>query len=80
MPDKSQKQMIYETHQAMFGVGGSEDKGLVGDVRGIAANVKTQNSRVDKLETKVAKIYGMIAGAALVGGGIGAGIGQLFGG
>ncbi len=79
MPDKTQKQMIYETHQAMFGVGGSEDTGLVGDVKEIKTNVKAQNSRVGKLEGKVAKIYGMIAGAALVGGGIGAGIGQLFG-
>ena len=79
MPDKTQKQMIYETHQAMFGVGGSDDRGLVGDVREIKGNVKAQNDRVGKLEGKVAKIYGMIAGAALVGGGIGAGIGQLFG-
>ena len=79
MPDKSQKQMIYETHQAMFGVEGSEDYGLVGDVKEIKTNVKVQNMRVSKLEGKVARIYGMIAGAALVGGGIGAGIGKLFG-
>ncbi len=79
MAEKSQKQMIYETHQAMFGVGGSEDTGLVGDVKEIKNNVKIQNGRIDRLEARVSRIYGMIAGAALVGGGIGAGIGRLFG-
>ena len=80
MPEKSQKRMAEEVHQGMFGVEGTDDRGLVGDVKEIKSTVKEQNKRVTKVEGKVKQIYGMIIGAALAGGGIGAGIGQLLGG
>lgn len=80
MTGKSQEQLIWEVHQGMFGVEGSDDKGLVGDMKETKADVKNQNGRVTKVEGKIRYIYGMIVGAALAGGGIGAGIGSLFNG
>jgi len=78
MPEKTQKQMTYETHQAVLGIEGTEDKGLVGDVKEIKADVKSQNKRVTKLEGKQRLIYGLIIGAAGAGGGLGALISKLF--
>jgi len=80
MTGKSQEQLIWEVHQGMFGVEGSDDKGLVGDMKETKADIKNQNGRVTKVEGKIRYIYGMIVGAALAGGGIGAGIGSLFNG
>ena len=80
MTEKTQEQLIQRVHQGMFGVEGTDDKGLVGDVKEIKATVKEQNSRVTKVEGKIRYIYGLIAGAALAGGGIGAAIGKLFNG
>ena len=80
MTGKSQEQLIWEVHQGMFGVEGSDDKGLVGDMKETKADVKNQNGRVTKVEGKIRYIYGMIVGAAVAGGGIGAGIGSLFNG
>ena len=80
MNGKTQEQLIWEVHQGMFGVEGSDDKGFVGDVKEIKKDVKDQNGRIARVEGKIKYIYGLIAGAALAGGGIGAGIGRLFGG
>lgn len=80
MAEKTQEQLVQETHQGMFGVPGTEDKGLVGDVREIKREVKATNSRVAKLENKQRYMWGVMVGAAGLGGGMGVGIGKLFGG
>jgi len=76
--DKTQKEMAHDVYQAMFGVEGSDEKGMVGDIKEIRADVKAQNGRVRTMENKMKQLYGMIIGAACAGGGLGAGIGQLF--
>lgn len=67
MPKKTQGQMIQETHQGMFGVPGTDDKGLVGDVRGIRKDIGEQNGRV----RRNSKLIYIIIGALVVVGGIG---------
>ena len=79
MVEKTQKQMIQEVHQGMFGVEGSDDKGLVGDVKETKEDIRKQNGRLRKAETGIKQLYGMVVGAALAGGGIGAGISKLVG-
>jgi len=78
MTGKSQEQLIWEVHQGMFGVDGSDEKGLVGDMKETKEDVKKQNGRVTKIEGRIKYMYGLIIGAALAGGGIGASIGRLF--
>jgi len=78
MVERTQKQIAYEVHQAMFGVEGSDEKGMIGDIKEIRADVKAQNGRVRTMENKMKQLYGMIIGAACAGGGLGAGIGRLF--
>jgi len=78
MVERTQKQIAYEVHQAMFGVEGSDEKGMVGDIKEIRADVKLQNGRVAKMELKIKQLYGILIGVAFAGGGLGAAIGQLF--
>jgi len=80
MPEKTQEQLIQETHQGLYGVKDTDDKGLIGDVREIKDDVKNQNRRITKLEGAQKRLYGMIMGAGLAGGGTGAAISALFGG
>ncbi len=81
MPKKTSGQLIQEVHQAMFGVEGTEDRGIVGDVRETRKDVKEQNKRVGKAEAKINKIWGVLIGIGAVGGtGLGLGINQLIGG
>ena len=78
MTDKTQKEMAHDVYQAMFGVEGSDEKGMVGDIKEIRADVKAQNGRVSKVELKLGRIYGMVIGAAAFGGGIGSVINGLL--
>jgi len=81
MPEKTQKKMIQEVHQGLFGVEGTDDKGLVGDVKELEKYVRTQNSRVTKMEGKQKLVYGLIIGAGVLGcGGVATGVSQLVGG
>lgn len=79
MAEKTQGQMIQETHQGLFGVEGTEDKGLVGDIKEIKSDVGTMkrdmngkfdevHKRVSKLSTKVWLIVGVLVSS---GGGVG---------
>ncbi len=44
--------LISEVHQAVHGVKGTEEKGLVGDVKEMKAELKAINGRVTTVETK----------------------------
>lgn len=68
MPEKTQKQMIQETHQGMFGVEGSDDKGLVGDVKELVVDVKEQNGRVRKNSKIIYVIVGVLVAAGAISG------------
>ena len=56
----TQKEYSKQVHQAMFGVAGTEDTGLVGDMKKLVKHVETQNGRIRKLELKV-----VVLGAAM---------------
>ena len=73
--------IIQETHQALLGIKGTEDNGLVGDFKELKEAVKIQNSRISKVENKQSKIKGILIGLGVLGsGGLGMGISQLLGG
>lgn len=68
MTEKTQKQMIQETHQGMFGVEGTDDKGLVGDVKDIKSEIKEQNGRVRKNSKMIYIIVGVLVVVGAAGG------------
>ncbi|KKN76890.1 hypothetical protein LCGC14_0365410 [marine sediment metagenome] len=46
MEDKERDKLAQETHQALLGIPGTEDKGLVGDVKEMKSEMKKMNSKV----------------------------------
>ena len=52
MEESERDKLAQETHQALLGIPGTEDKGVVGDVKEIKADLKLVNSRVTVVETK----------------------------
>ena len=72
-------QMLQEVHQGIWGVKGTEDKGLMGDFKELKEAVKEQNGRHHKLSKKVNILIGALVGSGLLTGG-GIGIAQLLGG
>jgi len=66
MPEKTQKQLAQETHQAVLGVEGTADKGLVGDVKDVVGILKTQNHRIRKLEIVVGSLIAALVSAGVL--------------
>ena len=80
MPDKPNKQLIQELHQGIYGGPGTEDMGMIGDVKELVKTIKDQNTRVRKNEVKISKIWGILIGVGVIGGtGLGLGIKTLIG-
>lgn len=77
MVEKTQKQMIQETHQGMFGVGGTEDKGLIGDVKEIKRDL---NGRVSRNSRLIFIIIGILIALGAVSGAEAADIIHILGG
>ena len=65
--EKTNKQLIQETHQGLFGVIGSEDGGLVEKVNKLVEYMEHQNGRVRRCEVRISKIWGVLLGAGLLG-------------
>ncbi len=81
MADKSNKQLIQELHQGIYGVPGTEDKGMIGDMKDLVVTVKKQNARIGKTENGISKLKGILIGVGILGGGgTGIGLWQIFGG
>lgn len=79
MKASERDKLAQETHQALLGIPGTDDKGLVGDVKEIKTQLNSLNGRVRKNERDITY------GKALLGlsGGIGAvwaGVHRFFGG
>ncbi|KKL05276.1 hypothetical protein LCGC14_2607660 [marine sediment metagenome] len=64
----TQKELIQEVHQAVLGVEGTDDKGLVGDLKELKTDVKAQNGRVGRNTLKIAGIIAFLAGLGVLGG------------
>lgn len=77
--DKTQKQMIQEMHQGMYGIDGTDDKGMFGTVKEMAKDLHKQNSRISRVEIKQKLIYVLVLGSALTGGAIGTAIANVVG-
>ena len=81
MLEKTEKQLIQELHQGLYGIPNTEEKGLCGDVKELVKEVRNQNTRIRKNEKKIAYIWGILVGLGIAGGtGIGLGIKALIGG
>ncbi|KKL17996.1 hypothetical protein LCGC14_2479920 [marine sediment metagenome] len=52
MKASERDKLAQETHQALLGISGTADKGLVGDVKEIATELKKVNGRLTVVETK----------------------------
>jgi len=72
MREKTQKELIQELHQGIYGVPGTEEHGLIGSVKELVDQVRAQNGRIRKNEQKIFKIWGILMG-------IGAAAGIAFG-
>lgn len=81
MPDKTEKELIQELHQGVYGIPGTEEKGLIGDVKDLIGVIQIQNGRIGKNEQHISRIWGILIGVGAVGGtGLGFGIKTMLGG
>jgi len=65
MADKTQKELMQELHQGMCGISGTEDKGLIGDMKFLTKLVLKQNSRIRKNSRLIYIMYGALAASGL---------------
>lgn len=77
MAEKTQRQMIQETHQTviqlstvLLGVPDTEDTGLVGEVKAIKVDVRSLNGRQRKLSKNFWILIGVLVGSGVLGSGI----------
>ena len=68
-----QGNLIQEVHQAVLGVSGTDDKGLVGDVKELRQEKKAQDGTVSDHESRISTMEGAggISWKAKAGGGLG---------
>ena len=52
MKPAERDKLTQETHQALLGIPGTEDKGLVGDVKEIKAHIEDHSKRLTIVEVK----------------------------
>ena len=69
--------LIKATHQALLGLDGTEDKGLVGDFKELKKDFKEANGRQRKTDKRLNILIGTLIGLGIIGGGS-AGISQLL--
>ena len=74
---KTQKQLIQETHQSvnmlttvLLGVPGTDDKGLVGEVKQVKCNQREQWKSHSKLSMRVWILWGIIIAVGAIAGGV----------
>ena len=79
MPPKPQGQLIREIWQGVYGIPGTQEKGLAGDVKEIKDHLSEQNSKINKNTNKIHYIIGVLASLGILSG-LGWGIIQLVGG
>lgn len=77
MAEKTPKQLIQETHEAvntlttvLLGVPGTDDTGLVGDVKSVKLNMKKQWESHSRLSMRVWILWGVVLALAVIASGI----------
>ncbi len=66
MQETTSKQKLQEVHQGIFGVLGTDDKGLIGDIREIKNSVCETNGKVRKLTIRFWFLLGLIIGTGVL--------------
>ena len=73
--DKTQKELLQELHQGIYGISHTEEHGLLGDVKELVVQVKLQNDRIRKNERRIYKMWGILIGVGFAAGtGVGLGL------
>ena len=52
MNPEERDELVRETHQAVLGIKGTDDKGMVGDIKEIKAHLDNHSSRLTIVEVK----------------------------
>ncbi len=60
------EKIINEVHQAVLGVKGTEDKGIVGDLKELKVYVRKQNGRIRKLELGGISLISLLIGLGIL--------------
>ncbi len=72
MTPKTQKQLTQEIWQGMYGVDGTEDKGLIGDFKELRVDYgefkKFTNGRLNKMSTRFKILVSFLIGSGVLGG------------
>uniref|UniRef100_A0A6M3XB69 Uncharacterized protein n=1 Tax=viral metagenome TaxID=1070528 RepID=A0A6M3XB69_9ZZZZ len=63
---KTSKQMVQEIWQATFGVPGTEDKGISGDIKEIRVRLTNNDKRVTKLEIALVSTTTLLIGTGVL--------------
>ena len=77
MPDKTQKAMIQEIWQALYGVPETDDMGMYGEFKEACKKLSNNTKRITKLEIALASLIAILIGAGVLDR---TGIIQIFGG
>ena len=71
MTEKTQKELLAETHKTVIelktvlvGMKGTEDKGMVGDLKELSKNQRSMNGKVTKNRIAIAVLFTLMAGVA----------------
>lgn len=75
MPDKPIKELLTDViekanqiHQGLYGVAGTDDKGMSGDLKELVKQVTSANGKRAKLEIKYWCLIGFLGGTGLLEG------------
>lgn len=66
--DKTQRELLLELHQGIYGLPHTEEYGLIGDVKKLVIQVELQNNRIRKSEQKIFKLWGILIGVGVTAG------------
>lgn len=68
MSGKTQKQLIQEVHQGMYGVPGTDDRGLMGDMRDMRGRINGLGTSHGRLKRNFWILVGILTGLGVLGG------------
>lgn len=68
MAEKTQKELLQEVHQGVYGVPDTDEKGLVGKMDDIVTEMRRMNGRVSRNSRLVYVILGVLITLGTIGG------------
>jgi len=66
MAPKTQRKLTEEVWQGLYGVPGTDENGLLGDVKALVAHVAKQNGRIRRLEISLASLVFLLVGFGII--------------